>query len=329
MSFSSETKQEIIGTASDEACCQLAELSAMMAVGGSVYLKRGGFGLRLSNENAAVARRAFALVKARCGITASVSAHKRNRLNKSNLYCLEIPETQEAKSVLIQVGLLKDGEEFDFSRQLPEKIIEKDCCRRAYLRGAFLAGGNLSDPDKAYHLDIALTDGQFAEQFCAFLKNFGLNAKISLRKENFVVYLKESESVIDFLSLAGASSGVFKLENTRIMKSIRNSVNRGVNCESGNAERVSQAAVSQIQDIEYLLAQDVFRTLPAGLRETAELRMENPEANLTELGQLHTTPQSKSCINHRMVKLRALAKELREQKEESEHADSGNHDQKA
>ncbi len=321
MSFSSETKQEIIGAASDAACCQLAELSAMLAVSGAVYLRRGGLGLRLGNENAAVARRAFALVKAQSGVTAAVSVRKRARLNKTNVYYLEVPQPEAVKALLVKTGLIEPGEGLAFSRQLPQAIIAKDCCRRAYLRGAFLSGGTLSDPDKAYHLEIDLSDGDYAQQFCAFLKKFGLNAKIALRKENFVVYLKESESVIDFLSLAGASSGVFKLENTRILKSIRNSVNRGVNCESGNAERVSQAAVSQMRDIEYLLENDAFRTLNASLRETAELRLENPEANLTELGQLHHPPQSKSCINHRMAKLRTIANELREQKGGPDHVD--------
>ena len=314
MSFSSELKNEIIANAQQrDRCCNLAELSAFLALGGSIYLKRGGIGLRFANENAAVTRKAFSIVKQITGISCEIRAAKRSRLNKGNLYVLDIADAEAAGELLKATGVAEEG--LSFSRLVPERIVEADCCKRAYLRGAFLAAGTVSDPHKSYHLEIAAADEGYAESFGAFIRGFGLNAKIAPRREAYMVYLKDSEGIVDFMSLAGASSGVFKMENARIIKEIRNNINRAVNCDIANESRTLTSAKAQCDDIQYLIDKDIFRTLSRQLRETAELRLENPEASLQDLGEMHNPPQSKSCMNHRIGKLRSMAKQLRNEEE--------------
>jgi len=314
MSFSSELKNEMIANAAGDSCCVLAELSALLAVGGTVRLTSAGPGLRFVSESAAVTRRAFALVKSAFGIRCLISAVKRARLDKGNLYQLDIPEPAPARLALEKTGIV--SEEFEFTRGVPAWVAAKDCCRRAYLRGVFLAGGTAADPKKSYHLEIAVADEDYAVSLCAFIRAFTLNAKTVKRKENYVVYIKDCEGIIDFMTLAGASAAVFRMEDARILKGICNDVNRAMNCDAANTEKSFRAAREQIGDIELITQRDIFKRLPKPLRETAEIRLAYPEATLAELGQFHNPPQSKSCVNHRIGKLRAIAAQMRAQEEE-------------
>ncbi|MBQ2817613.1 MAG: DNA-binding protein WhiA [Clostridia bacterium] len=312
MSFSSDVKTELISNSDNNACCNLAELSGMLALGGSLYLTRGGLGLRFASDNPAAARYAFSLVKLLTGEKCSVGAKKRSNMNQNTQYVLDVSDSEAAGIILESCGLIthtKDGREF--LSGVPKELTENECCKRAYIRGAFLAGGTATEPTKAYSIELICANEPYAQSLCDFLKVYGLNAKTVQRKSVYVVYLKESESVIDFLSLAGASASVFKIENTRIMKDIRNNVNRAMNCETANFEKTSIAAQNQIDDINLIIDSGKFPTLNKGLRETAELRLEYPEATLQDLGDLHVPAQSKSCVNHRLSKLRKLAAELR------------------
>jgi DNA-binding protein WhiA len=303
----------MITNAGQEDCCSLAELSALLALGGSIYLRRGGTGLRFFNESARVIRRAFTLVKRVSGVSGEISAAKRSKLKKGNLYMLEISDAAAAESLLEKTMVAGRG--MDFTRRVPHEILKESCCKRAYLRGAFLAAGTVSDPQRGYHLEVACQDERYAKSLCEFFRSFILNAKVTARRDEYVVYLKDSEGIVDFMSLAGASSLVFAMENTRIMKEMRNNINRAMNCDIANESKTLVAAKAQAEDIQYLIDKNIFKTLSRPLRETAEIRLENPDVSLQDLGEMHNPPRSKSCINHRLGKLRSIARQLRQEEE--------------
>ena len=193
------------------------------------------------------------------------------------------------------------------------RLIQNTCCKRAFLRGVFLAAGSLSDPEKAYHLEFAL----FSEQFASFIKDilafFELEAKIVRRKRYFVVYIKEGSQIVDFLNVVEAHIALMEFENVRIVKEVRNSVNRQVNCETANIGKTVAAAAKQIEDIEFIECNMGLRKLARGLREIAELRLEYPDASLQELGKMLDPPIGKSGVNHRLRKLGIIANELKEE----------------
>lgn len=312
MSFSSDVKNEIITNAGAESsCCARAEAAAMLMFGTTLRLSREGLALRLTNENPAVARRAFKLLKQVAGVRCEVSAIKRFRLDQKTLYALDMDAS--ASTQLLKTLKLNREDSVLPSENLPEPLLARNCCKRSFLRGAFLATGTVTDPEKSYQLEITTSNEQTALELSELMKQLSLKAKTSLRKETFVIYLKESESVIDFLSMVGANTAVFRIENTRIMKNIHNNVNRAMNCEDANLNKTISAAAAQTRDIELIISAGQFPKLSRALRETAELRLEYSEASLEQLGEMHQPPQSKSCINHRLAKLRAMAAEIRKE----------------
>jgi len=192
-----------------------------------------------------------------------------------------------------------------------DKIISKTCCQKAFLRGAFLAAGSISDPEKTYHLEICAKNQMLAEKVMDVLKRFGLNAKFIKRKNDYVVYLKEGENIVDFLNIVGAHSALLQLENIRILKEMRNNINRIVNCETANLEKTVNASMRQLENIEYLKNTVGLENLPSNLEEIARVRLENPDANLKELGEMLNPPLGKSGVNHRLRKLDEIAENER------------------
>ena len=195
-------------------------------------------------------------------------------------------------------------------------LIQNLCCKRAYIRGAFLASGSVSDPEKGYHFEIACNSLEKAEQLCNMIGSFDIEAKVTRRKKNQIVYIKEGAQIVDALNVMEAHVALMNFENIRILKDMRNSVNRQVNCETANLNKTVSAAVKQIEDIQYIKATIGFDQLPEGLTEIAVLRLEQPEATLKELGQMLSPSVGKSGVNHRLRKLSLIAEELREHKEE-------------
>ncbi len=191
-----------------------------------------------------------------------------------------------------------------------ERLTERSCCRRAFLRGAFLASGSISDPEKSYHFEIVCPDGEKAEQLKSLLASFELDAKIVLRKKYYIVYLKEGAQIVDALNIMGAHIALMNLENVRILKEMRGSVNRIVNCETANINKVVGAACRQAEDIRYIQAKIGLDELPPALREMAQIRLEYPDSPLAELGRLCDPPIGKSGVNHRLRKLGELAVKL-------------------
>ena len=222
-------------------------------------------------------------------------------------------DDETARKILMTCRLMKPfgviEEDFSISDSL---IIQRECCKRAFIRGAFLAAGSVSDPVKTYHFEIVCLSEAKAKQLQMIMETFNINARVIKRRKYFVVYVKDSSQVVDLLNIMGAYNALMDMENVRIVKDMRNNVNRKVNCETANINKTVSAAVKQIEDIRFIQMSSAFDELPESLQEMAELRVRYPEATLAELGQLLDTPVGKSGVNHRLKKISLFADELRE-----------------
>ena len=215
---------------------------------------------------------------------------------------------QDANHVRKVLQMIKHGSDDLLVNPL---LIKSFCCKRAFLRGAFLSVGSMSNPEKAYHLEYVCVDTQQAAQLIDILLVYGIHAKTVVRKKYQVVYIKESEEIVELLNVIGAHISLMKLENLRIFKDMRNSINRRVNCETANITKTVNAATKQIADIQYIKEHYGFDNLKDNLRQVAELRLEYPDAALKELGEYLSPPVGKSGVNHRLRKLSELAEKLR------------------
>ena len=287
MSFSSEVKQELCGRISPARHCQLAELAAILHFCGEFGRDADGrYAIGLQTENEMIVRKCFTLLKKTFNIETD------NWIGEEQMLSLfqKIGDPEETVSAL----LLKNA-----------------CCQRAFLRGAFLSVGSISDPSKAYHLEFVCPTEAKAEQLQAVMLGFDVPAKIVLRKKYHVVYLKEGAGIVDLLNVMEAHVSLMNLENLRILKEMRNSINRRVNCETANINKTVSASSRQISDIEFLRDHYGLSRLPAQLQEMGQVRVENPDAPLKDLGQLLDPPVGKSGVNHRLRKLSELAESVR------------------
>ncbi|BCU83114.1 putative sporulation transcription regulator WhiA [Polycladomyces abyssicola] len=308
MSFTSATKKELTRIESDT-CCQRAELSALARMNGVMQIARQRIVLDITTENAAIARRTYALIKDLYQLQAEVLVRKKVRLKKNNVYLVRL--SVRAEEILRDLRIL--GEGFERVKGIAPDLIEKNCCKRAYLRGAFLAGGSVNNPDSgSYHLEIISTYHDHSEALCRLMNRFRLHAKIIERKKGFVVYIKEGDKIGELLNIIGAHQSLLRFEDVRIMKDMRNSVNRLVNCETANLNKTIQAAMRQIDNIQLIDREIGLNNLPQRLREIAEVRLQHPDITLTELGQMLPGGKvSKSAVNHRLRKLDEIADRLR------------------
>lgn len=314
MSFSSRAKNELCHIGVQRSCCSLAELAALIQVCGTIQLGgRKRVILRVNTENAGIARRIFLLLKELYNAQIEVMVRRNQRLRKNNNYYLVLTNRKQVTKILEDTGIIKGYNEgkLQINRTIEPSIIKKRCCKRAYIRGAFLGGGSLSDPEKIYHLEIVTHNETYANSLCHLINQFGLNSKTIERKNNFVVYLKEGEQIVILLNIIGAHSALLDLENIRIYKDMRNNINRIVNCETANLSKTVNAAVRQIENILYLREHYGLSKLSPSLREIAELRLENPDASLKELGQMLNPPIGKSGVNHRLRKLDKMAYDIK------------------
>ncbi|MBF8983348.1 DNA-binding protein WhiA [Lutibacter sp. B2] len=313
MSFSMKTKNELSREVPEDACCRLAELSALIRMSGTIQLI--GFqklNIKILTENAAIARKIFTLIKKCFGIHTELRVRKNRLLKKNNHYVIIINSNDGANDILKSVGILCiRQDQFELEYRIPKDIIEKECCKRAYLRGAFLGAGSVSDPSKTYHLELVTSNEEYSEDLKELIQYFGLSAKIVQRKHSYVVYLKEGDCIVDLLNIMGAYSALLNLENIRIVKQMRNNVNRIVNCETANLSKIVNASIRQIRNIEYIQKTKGFKILPDGLREIAELRLNYREASLKELGEMLNPEVGKSGVNHRLRKIEKIAEKLK------------------
>ena len=313
MSFSSRVKEELSYQAGNAMHCRIAEMAAILSMCGNVVLEETGkVFIKIQTENLSVARKYFTLAKKTYNIDCDIRIRSHIHTGKNRTYIVEVCDDYAARKVLSSVKMMSGGEVVQGTDLLVNPLIfQKACCKRAFLRGLFLCAGSLSEPEKTYHFEIVCTTRERAEQICDMMKTFNIEGKWITRKKYFVVYVKESAQIVDMLNVMEAHVSLMELENIRILKDMRNSVNRRVNCETANISKTVSAAVKQIEDISYIRDQVGFSELSEGLREIAELRLNYPEASLVELGKLLSTPVGKSGVNHRLRKLSLLADELR------------------
>ncbi|WP_303861597.1 DNA-binding protein WhiA [Alkalibaculum bacchi] len=310
MSFSSETKNEICTIEIQNSVAALVELSSLFRMCGSINFQGNNkLSFYIRTENAAIARRAFKILKANYELGARVAVSKNKQFKNRNIYSVIVPHQEGTLQALLDLHILKRHEgliSLDFI--IPEKFKKNSACRRATIRGAFLGGGSLSNPDKGYHLEFTCHNSEYARQLMDLINGFDLKSKYIKRKNNYIVYIKESEQIITILNVIGAHQTLLNIENIRIMKEMRNNVNRLVNCETANVSKTVEAAYRQIEAIEYIRDQVGLQKLPQKLREVAELRLNYKEASLKELGELLDPPVGKSGINHRLKKIETLAR---------------------
>lgn len=330
MSFSTKVKKEIGKHSSVGRHCQIAELLALVLATGEVELRDGQVKLVLKPENELIGDKICQLI--------DKLFYKQITLKKHSKY-LEI-DNQDMIDMLLQTIKLSDyvdyleedwlDEEelqnldedttmYVFSKgvslqncHFPRQVIQKDCCKKAFVRGMFLAVGSVNDPNKAYHFEIVVHNKEMAENVRDVINSFSLDAKVVKRKKYYVVYLKEGSMIVDILNVMEAYVSLMDMENVRIIKDMRNDINRRVNCETANIKKTVNAARRQIEDIEYIEKTKGLKYLNDSLRVLAELRLEEPDANLAELGEMLNPPVSKSGVNHRLRKISSIAEGLRE-----------------
>ncbi|HIS56391.1 MAG TPA: DNA-binding protein WhiA [Candidatus Fimimorpha excrementavium] len=317
MSFSGEVKEELSGYLPAARHCQIAELAAIFGMCGQIQREKSGLWVRIHTENIAVARKYFTLLQKTFNIKADMCVRRNAYLKKSRTYIIVITNQDEVQRFLEALKIEDETGNLTENKKITDqRILQSSCCRRAFIRGAFLASGSISDPEKFYHLEIVCTSQEKAEQMRQIINSFPVEAKIVRRKKYHVVYIKEGEQIGEMLRIMEASMAVMNLENIRIVKEMRNSINRQVNCETANIHKTVSAAIEQINDIKYIREYVGFDNLPENLREIALARLEKPEATLKELGDSLTPPVGKSGVNHRLRKLKMIADKSREKKEE-------------
>ena len=312
MSFSAETKNELARVFSDNKCCNISELSAIVRLSGSIQI--AGYkklNLKISTELNSTARKVFKLLKSNFGINTEISVNKNQMLKRNSSYVLMITNDMGAKDLLRELGILSEEEGFLTMNKVPENLVKDNECVRAFIRGAFLGGGSISDPEKNYHLEFVTNNEDFAESLKDLINSLGFNSKTVSRTNNYVVYLKESEQISDLLNIIGAHQALLSLESTKIVKEMRNNVNRLVNCETANLSKTVNAAVRQIENIKYIEEKIGLNHLPPNLREIAMLRIEYEDLTLKELGEMAKPELSKSAVNHRLRKIEQIADDLR------------------
>ena len=319
MSFSSEVKEELSRQFSPARHCQIAEIAAIISMCGKVSIScTDDFTLKVQTENLAVARKYFTLLKKTFNIITEVQVRQNASQKRARAYTIGIKKHEDSLRVLQAAKLFNQSMEVEENLSLTDNlVIQRTCCKRAFIRGAFLATGSISDPQKFYHFEIVCATIHKAEQLRDMINSFDADAKIVQRKKYYVVYLKEGAQIVDILNVMEAHTALMNLENVRILKEMRNAVNRKVNCETANINKTVSAAVKQIEDIQYLQSTIGLDTLSEGLEEVARLRLEHPEAALKELGMMLVPQVGKSGVNHRLRKLSTLAEELRGNKEEN------------
>jgi cell division protein WhiA len=315
MSFSAKVKSEVcrIGELTREEA--KAELAAVMKVSGTLSLgSNKQLSFRVTTENPSIARRMFKFLKQYFNIHTKLLVKKSNSFKKNNIYMVVISEEMGVRSLLKEMGVLSSSEgiiSLDYG--IPIALLENDDCKRAYIRGSFLGGGSISNPEKTYHVEFVTHNEEYAEDLSRLINSYAISSKVIQRKGSYIVYIKEGEQIVDLLNIIGAHTALLELENVRIMKEMRNNVNRLVNCETANLSKTVNAAVRQVESIKLIQEELGLQRLPKNLRDIAELRLIYPDESLKELGDLLTPPVGKSGVNHRLRRIEKIAEELRKE----------------
>ena len=300
MSFSNDVKNELSRIETNDVAGDKAELLGLLRMSGAIVIRGMNVGIHFSTENAALARRALQLLKSNYQVQTEVVITRSRRLKKNNRYQVQVIPSPQVSTALFELQLLS------VESDLKNPLLENHDCKRTFLRGAFLGGGSISRPSSDYHLEMVTENEDFAHTIIKIMQSFSLKAKLTDRKNEYIVYLKDGESIINFLSVIGAHNAMMELENVRIVKEMRNNVNRAVNCETANLNKVVKAAVRQVRCIHYIDEYMGLAELPQPLQEVAKLRLEHQDVSLNDLVE-YSGGLGKSGINHRLKKLQEIA----------------------
>jgi DNA-binding protein WhiA len=306
MAFTTEVKDELARVLPSKRCCRMAELSALFHLEGALHLKGANrLGLHTESENAAVARKMFTYLKEIFAASPELRVEKAPRLRGHNCYYLYLEDSEKSTQILNELGLLDDS--LRPMLGVPTRITRRYCCGIAYLRGAFLGGGYVSRPDQPAHLEINVQHLEMAEGLRALAARYDIHMNITRKKRLHSIYSKSRSEQVDFLALLGAYNAVLRLQSNAVVRELRERVNRRVNSETANLERIVNAAQDQLHHIRAIDESLGLASLPASLRDVAEARLRYPEASLAELGEYIQPTLSKSAVYHRMLRIRRIA----------------------
>lgn len=309
MSFTAEVKDELSRQEGMCDMCPFPELAALIRVSGSLsFSGQGRYAIRISTETGAVARTVVKYTHKLLDLDTSLTV-RHSVLHKTRNYLIEIPDQPELADDLVTLGILVPGQ--GLAQGLPDHLLTRQCCRNAFLRGAFMAGGFIADPRGDFHLEIAVTGEDLAQGIVSLMETVGVTARLNRRRGAFAIYLKSFEDIVRLLEAMGAQRSAHAVEAVRRVKSVKNDVNRRVNAEIANSNRSSDAAVQQLALIDEAEELIGLRHLPPAIREFCRVRRACPELPLSALGQQCTPPASKSALYHRLLRLEALVKEAR------------------
>lgn len=303
MTFAAEVKKEctLLEVHREHA---KAELTALIRMNGALSLYQQQFILNVQSENAAIARRIYTLLKSHYQVEGELIVRRKMKLKKNNVYIVRL--RRSVQTILEDLEIYTD---LGLKTEISQEILQNEQKQRSYLRGAFLAGGSVNNPESSnYHLEIYSNYSEHNQGICQMMNDFGLNAKMINRRNGHITYIKEAEKIADFLIVIGATSAVLRFEDIRIVRDMRNSVNRLVNCENANLNKTIDASQKQLEAIRLIEEFQGLASLPDKLRQMAEFRLQNPDMSLKELGeQIPGGPISKSGVNHRLRKIIQIA----------------------
>ena len=302
MSFSSDVKTEIINNTEKTKKVRISKLLGMLCFGARISHSGDGLHLKVATENPKIARLLYTLIKKDCSICANLRVF---RGKKNIIYFLTIDDELEINDLFHTLSILKRSESLDDfeSFRINSPLVSDTAEKKAFIQGAFLASGSVISPQKNCHLEFVSSNKRLCDDLKKLLAEFDLNAKIAVRKSGYVVYFKNSSDVADILTLLGAYDSLMEYHNVKIMKEMRNSINRKMNCDTANMTKTIDAAFRQAQAIEKLKKLGVLDKMSDSLREVAQLRLKHKELGLKELGEMMNPPLGKSGVNHRLRKL--------------------------
>lgn len=313
MSFSIKVKNELANHISNATHCRIAELAALISMCGSVMIdENNNYKIRIKTETQPTAEKIKKLLWKTFKVDVDISTRENAYSKVGRTYTLLVGDHQQALKILQATKLINEnneiGENFSITNNI---VIMKDCRKRAFIRGAFMAAGSISDPNKSYHFEIKCNSEKKANQLIELLENYNIDGKMVARKGGYVVYIKEGEGIVDVLNVMEAHVSLMEMENVRILKGMSNYYNRQVNCETANIKKTVATSVRQIDDIDFIIQNKGIDYLPEKLQDIAWVRKENPDASLQELGEMLDPPLGKSGVNHRLRKICQIAQELR------------------
>ena len=305
MSYSADVRQELCRLPLEKNCCRLAELSALYQTAGSLkLLGRGQTCVQFEVSSPALARRIFVLLQKRLGLAAQLHYVTYARLG-GRRRCVLTLGPKEAPAFLTALGIMEPGPDGEpvLKRTSPHAPLKRACCQKAFLRGAMLGAGSVTESERGYHLDIAAQAQSLENGVAKCLQRFGLPIKRTTRRGTPVFYLSSGDEVSAFLTLTGAHGSVMRLEDKRVQRQLMAGVQRSVNCDSHNLQRQTAAGDAQIEHIAALIQTGAFGALPPALQQIAKLRLNNPELGYEALGELLSPPVGKSGVSHRLRRL--------------------------